>query len=97
MDVYDNAINQCHLLARLMLYTRLAVCIAKLCTVYHTAGRVTIVRVLSVHTASRGIQQRSLAIHTATITFNSEHSQMSQSCNPCSQLLYALLLDYRKI
>ena len=63
----------------------------------HTAGCVTIVRVLSVHTASHGVQQRSLAIHMATITFNSEHSQMSQSCNAHSELLYALLLDYRKI
>jgi len=58
----------------------------------HTSGRVTVVRVLSVHTAiSRGVQQRSLAVHTATITFNSEHSQMSQSFNPNSQLLYVLL------
>jgi len=52
-----------------MQYTRLAVCIAKLCTMYHTAGRVITVRILSVHTARRGVQQRTLAIHTATARF----------------------------
>jgi len=41
------------LLMRLMLYIRLAVCIAKLCTMYHTAGRVTIVHILRMHMASR--------------------------------------------